>query len=337
MNNQEMLEIISSFAAGCIDKKNYDNLIEYIESGGKLPEGKLGELQNLVALISLTINPQKVPSTLKSKVAKKLLTVQSEIKERIREERSLTKDTNYDIPKDVSEKRTTELTEKNETNKLPINTIATEKTNNEPPLSIYQTSQQNNAVKEEYFKSEKSDSTTNFLSIILSIVALLVIIILYFALNSSINDLEKKYDKLEKELEKNKNSLNMASILLSKNKILIDYFDDENIKLINFKGTSESPASTAKIIINKNKNEAILKINNLPNLNKNEVYQLWIVTKNTTYPLKSFIPQEEDKFILISNFPTIPENDILQYKVTQEKIRDNEIPEGKVILIGIFT
>lgn len=336
MNNQEILEIISSFAAGCIDKKNFDNLIEYIESGGKLPEGKLGELQNLVALLSLTVNKQKAPVSLKSKVAKKLITVQTEIKERIREEKSLTKDTNFDVPKETTSNKLSKTTITEEEKPNSLKPAILDKIKEETTYNSMNKPTENNFNISDKYKIEKSESTSNFLSIILSILALVVIILLYFALNSNINDLEKKYDKLEKEFEKNKNSLNLASTIISKNKLLINYFEDENIKLINLKGTAESPASTAKILFNKNKNEAIFKISNLPSLNKNEVYQLWIVTKNSTYPLKSFTPQEEDNFILINSLPSIPEKDILQYKVTQEKIKDNEIPEGKVILIGIF-
>ncbi|MCF8259995.1 MAG: anti-sigma factor [Melioribacteraceae bacterium] len=76
MPDQAIHEMVSAFASGCIDKANYQNFKNYLESKGSLPYGELGELQNLMVLIPTILEMETPPPDLKNDVAKSLIKLQ---------------------------------------------------------------------------------------------------------------------------------------------------------------------------------------------------------------------------------------------------------------------
>jgi len=51
MADKAIHEMISAFAAGCMDKANFVQFKDYINEGGELPDRELGELQNIISMI----------------------------------------------------------------------------------------------------------------------------------------------------------------------------------------------------------------------------------------------------------------------------------------------
>lgn len=323
MLDQEILEIISSFASGCIDKKNFDNLIDYIENGGKLPEDKLGELQNLVSLLSLTVEKKKAPSHLKSKVAKKLLSVQDEIKARIRADKIVSF-------KDV------ELHDSlvAEAKKDVITEIAkNEKVKSEQKMKKLK--DDDTAEYDNYYReNEKSGSAVSKISIIIALLAILLSILFYFTLTAEISSVETELNKIKNDIKNSKAVINQTSLYLQQNKMLNEIIEAKDISLVKFLGTTDFPAGYAKLFLNTVNNDAIFTAQNLPLLNKNEIFQIWIVTKKNSFPVKSFIPNKNEKYIYIEKLPYIPAKEIMNYKVTLEKINNDDLPEGKIVLLG---
>ena len=48
MSDQVTHEMMSAFAAGCLDKANFDQFKSYLTLGGELPTHELGELQRII-------------------------------------------------------------------------------------------------------------------------------------------------------------------------------------------------------------------------------------------------------------------------------------------------
>src|SRR4030042_2437502 len=93
MDEKVIHEMMSAFAAGCMDKENYINFKNYIDSQGELPYRELGELQNLTAMVPLILELELPDIKLKDRIAKKLIGMQDEIKAKIKERKTKTRST----------------------------------------------------------------------------------------------------------------------------------------------------------------------------------------------------------------------------------------------------
>ncbi|MFH1198121.1 MAG: anti-sigma factor [bacterium] len=91
MAEREIFEMLCAFAAGAMDRKNYVQFKEYVSSGKELPYNDMGELQNIMALIPVILEIEEPKARLKDEVAKKLLSHQKEIKEKLTKEKRKTR------------------------------------------------------------------------------------------------------------------------------------------------------------------------------------------------------------------------------------------------------
>lgn len=72
MDKSSASELIYARALGCLDTQAKSDLIEYLKLGGELTWEELGELQNLVSLLPITLELDSPASTLKDKIARKI-------------------------------------------------------------------------------------------------------------------------------------------------------------------------------------------------------------------------------------------------------------------------
>src|ERR1035437_366337 len=83
MADKAIHEMISAFAAGCMDKANFVQFKDYINEGGELPDRELGELQNIISMIPVILDLEIPDPAIKDMVAKKLIGMKDEIKTKI--------------------------------------------------------------------------------------------------------------------------------------------------------------------------------------------------------------------------------------------------------------
>ncbi len=83
MADRAIHEMVSAFAAGCMDRENFVQFKEYLQSGGELPERELGELQNIIAMIPVILDLETPDPSIKDMVAKKLIGMKDEIKQKV--------------------------------------------------------------------------------------------------------------------------------------------------------------------------------------------------------------------------------------------------------------
>lgn len=69
---QEFHTYVYAYALGCLDREDFNRLIEYTESSGSFPWQELGEYQNLAALLPSFLNIEQPAPNIKDKVARKL-------------------------------------------------------------------------------------------------------------------------------------------------------------------------------------------------------------------------------------------------------------------------
>lgn len=83
MADQIVHEMVSAFAAGCMDPDNYAQFKDYLSQGGELPDRELGELQNIVSMIPVILELEQPDAGIKDMVAKKLIGMKEEIKAKL--------------------------------------------------------------------------------------------------------------------------------------------------------------------------------------------------------------------------------------------------------------
>ncbi|NLT50437.1 MAG: hypothetical protein GXX85_05920 [Ignavibacteria bacterium] len=77
MADREIHEMISSFAAGCMDRENFINFKSYMLKGNDLPYRELGELQNTIALLPVILEKELPSEEIKNKILSKTFVQES--------------------------------------------------------------------------------------------------------------------------------------------------------------------------------------------------------------------------------------------------------------------
>ena len=82
MADKAIDQMISAFATGCLDRDNFIQFKKYIQKGGEVPRGEIGEQQNVMALIPTILEIEQPDEIIKEQVAKKIIEIQEKIKTR---------------------------------------------------------------------------------------------------------------------------------------------------------------------------------------------------------------------------------------------------------------
>lgn len=341
MADQQINEMISAYAAGCMDKDNFVYFRDFIESGGNLPEHELGELQNVMALMPVLLDQKEPAPELKAKVAKKLIGLRDEIKARLKAEKKQTTEKPAPTLKEKTvPKHTTivnkEISEpKNEPDDKPVTSMLEKK-------KLITKMETVAAFEKKLLETEKETSTDKKpelfsyqnIGIAVSAICLLFIVILYFIFSSGQSNLKSEINSLNSELSVLKQRTADAEFFINEQKNLVDFFAHQNITLVNLEGTSDNPDGSGKLLISFDKNEALLYTHKLPALNQGEVFVLWLVSGGRSYSVISFIPAESQKYIRINSLPYVIESEITMFRITSETSENREFPQGQTLMFG---
>ncbi len=351
MASNAIHEMIAAYAAGCIDKKNHQNFREYMESGGDLPVGELGELQNVISLLPVILELETPNPDLKDKVAKKLISLQGEIKEKIKTTKQnqskqyghakkeiVSPTAPTEIPTNLSEPEE-ETTESNRfTPVTPPSLSHTRDTdfydairpNNQPPPPTSQYDLPPRSIKD--IKSNKKGKISfTWIAIGLVFIILLAgLIIVYY----STTQYQTQIASLEKELSGIQNELSTSRQFVNKYDKLIQIMNYEDTKIIPLSAANNNTSGNGKLLISFNHREGLLNLNDMPTLGSNQAFQVWLISDGRSYSLGSFVPNPSDKYIEISDIPYIPMNRIELVRVTIEPLSGSNIPQGPAVLLG---
>ena len=356
MADQAIHEMISAFAAGCMDQENYKQFRNYIRSGGELPEGELGELQNVISLVPSILDLEQPDAELKERVAKKLISLQTEIKKKIKEKKEkstreftgvVEEETKSEKTKtgpdpfatDIHEQRFTQV-EPRKTATAPSEskakrTEAAKETVKPKPLGLQAPTQ---IAKAPQLPPGTQPINSKLLTGIWiglgTLLVVLIIFIIYFF--KATGDIETQVETLTAQNNELRNQLTIANKFITDYSDFVNFFTYKDVKLVNLSGSELSPASSGRMFISFEAREGLLRLNDLPSLSPNEAYQLWIVSRGVSYSLGLFLPKPGDKYLKIANIPFLPENDVDLIRVTNEDKAGADLPQGNTYLFGTF-
>lgn len=360
MTDQTINEMITAFSTGCMDRKNFEQFKNYMQSGGSLPRTELGEIQNIVSMIPVILELETPDAALKDNVAKKLISMQDEIKAKIKEEKLRTKATFAeepglpagslgdfkstakpftgvktfqmpDAPVITKVERTTPLPEDKPASTAveEARRTATRHTEENPPALF---PPQQNLEAEKYFPPEKSPgSVPAYIAIILSII---LFSILGYYIFSTDSGYETEIQSLKDELASLKSDFNTTQNFVATYSELIEFFNRKDLAVLMLESSDPNVTASAKLLFAPNDREALLQLSNVPSLTPNLGYQLWLVSKGQTYSLGVYNPTPNEKYIKIQNMPYIPKSEIDLFKITIEPASGSATPSGQVYLQG---
>ncbi|MFA8342909.1 MAG: anti-sigma factor [Rhodothermaceae bacterium] len=353
MADKQTHEMISAYAAGCLDVDNFINFKEFLTGDGDLPHSELGELQNVMALLSISQDLEQPPAALKTGVAKKLISLKGEIKAKIKAERDTIDRDFTDMKKTVYARPETkfeppaepeEKTEVPPVEEKPIKEKAEKKPEKTEPQT--QSKQEKSKPRDEkrkaayYTEDVETKSKTAARSrfgFFASIAALILISFSVYYSYSTFADTKKEISDINLLLKETQAEAAEAKNFMDEQKKLLNFFSYNDVAVVNFENSDPFGNYSGKLFISFDKTLGLLMINNLPELVPGEMYQLWLVSRGRSYPVISFIPQKHTNYINISELPAISKAEIDMFKITTEKKPNPDMPEGKTILSGGFS
>jgi len=332
MADDAVKEMISAFALGCMDKSNFKQFRDYFEHNGKLPKGELGDLQNIIALIPTILDIDLPDPDVKNELGKRLIQIQKDMKEGIIENRRETriKGTANFVQRDSSTK-IFDVSEKRiqAPNNIPVEDSPKQKTLKTLPkkenitrLNITQPQQ----------KASNRLSIVFIWAFLVFIIVALVVFYNSFSnavdiLNSSNLDLANKISKLRTDLVRTEDFVNQ-------NIEFIEFFNNPNIELVNLKGINPNSKESGKLFVSLGSGEGLLQLQNMPHLEAEMSFQLWLVSKAGTFSLGAFEIRPDKKYIKFSQIPYVIREDIEMFRITRESKGGSIAPTSETILFG---
>ena len=344
MADQEIKEILSAYALGCMDKRNLDHFNEYLEIEGDLPYQLLSDYVNLSSLIPTILTIEKPNPKLKETVAKNLLSLHEEIKKKIKQKNLETaaklefKTTSYSTESDENNFEYVES--RNDRMETEIESKALEESTNFAALStrttLFSPQDYERGTKEveEYQEQRNSTSPFNLFNFILASVMLIILVVFGYYFYNMNKSLGIEVENLKARIAELNTDLVYSKDFISKYEKMIDFFNYTDISVIPLGGTEVSPNSVGRLFISQEGREALLEIKNLPILKNTDSYYLWIVSNQLSYVLTSFVPKTGERYISIPEFPRIPLEEVDLIILTNEPRAGSSTPQGSTFLYG---
>ncbi|MBU0558914.1 MAG: anti-sigma factor, partial [Bacteroidetes bacterium] len=169
-------------------------------------------------------------------------------------------------------------------------------------------------------------------------IALLFVLVLYaiFGAPESTAELETDVADLKTRVRGLQNELANTNEFIGDHISLIEFINNKNIDIINFLSPEAEVNYWGRLFISFDAGEALLQVNSIPSLNQDEVYQVWLVTKDAAFSLGALFINPDENYYKISGIPYVPKEMISLFRITIEKAPSAETPLGKTFLYGVI-
>lgn len=333
MADDAIKEMISAFALGCMDKANYKQFRRYFEKNGELPAGELGDLQNIISLIPTILNIETPNEELKNELGKRLIDIQKDIKNKVIENRRETRIIGAtDFVQRNSATKVFDVNEKRLVgNQNPIN----EEKPKQTTLKTFPKKNENITRLNTTAIPAKPPSNLNviFLWIFLGIL-LIALSFGSYVLLDKISFLDEKNLELSNRIVKLRTDLLRTDDFVSQNMEFVDFFNNPDIDIITLKSANPNSKESGKLFTAFGSGEGLLQLQNMPHLDADMTFQLWLVSKSGTFSLGTFEIRPDKKYMQISEIPFVMKDEIEMFRITKEKKEGTFAPTGETILFG---
>jgi len=140
--------------------------------------------------------------------------------------------------------------------------------------------------------------------------------------------------KLQMQIVKLRTDLSRTNNFVNENKEFVEFFNNPNINIIQLKGLETTSKESGRLLISFDSGEALLQLQNMPRIDSEKVYHLWLVSKGGTFSLGTFEITPDKKYIKFSEIPFVMKEDIQLFRISQELRGITEVSNGETILFG---
>ncbi len=328
MADSEVREIMSAFAAGCMDKENFIQFKKYLQSDGDLPKKELGELQNIISLVPIILEIERPGLFLKNELAKNLIRLQKQ-KSKITAEQNRTTSSGSKV---TQSPLTAEKTRESFINKEEVKTQGEPKevTLKPPPRPVKENSERLTIDEPPLIETYKTPLYSKILIGIAFTLALAAIAVTFIWKN----DYEKEIAQLKGNMASINAELQVSGKFVSDYRMLIDFLNQPDVAIANLKGTDFNPQGSGKVLFGFGNRQALVEIKNQKQIQMNQTLQLWITGREGVVSLGTINLNPEYKFFEISGISDLNKNSIDSVKITVEPRIGSDRPTGATYLSG---
>jgi hypothetical protein len=180
-------------------------------------------------------------------------------------------------------------------------------------------------------KQEKARSRRS-LFVMISFVALLILVAIlgymYFKFSSSVKSYEARINSLNQDMA-------VLNERFSQNKDLQAVLSSKSLRTVNLSGTDIAKNAFGKLFISLDTNHGFIQVSNLPKLQDDEVYQLWINIYDNYMSLAKFKPSDNVVYFPFDT-PQLSEDSEVNFILTEEPSNGVLQPGKKAYMTGSF-
>lgn len=332
MADDAIKEMICAFALGCMDEENYKQFKLYVENKGELPQNELGDLQNIVALIPTVINLETPSEELKNELGKRLISIQKDIKNNVVENRRETRIAADEFMQSNSSTKVFDVNEKRmgAAQKPAVD----EKPDTQPNKAEINKSKNATRLNTISEPVKKGISINNVLHWVFSLILLVTIFLISYFFMGKLSLIEEANAELKNKVIKFRSDLSLTENFLSQSMEFVEFFNNSDIDIIQLKGIESDSRKSGRLFIAFGSGEGLLQLQNMPHIDADMTYQLWLISKSGTFSIGTFEIKPDKKYMPISEIPFVLKEDIEMFRITKEKKDSALAPTGETILFG---
>ncbi|MBN1300157.1 MAG: anti-sigma factor [Melioribacteraceae bacterium] len=321
MADNTVNQIICAYSLGCLDRENFIQFVNYIDGGGELPHGEMGELQNVTALIPVLLAIENPPIKAKNDLAKRVLEIEEKRK------------------KKTAEVSAEEAEASNAFGRIIPGFKQEEKQVSDPeqkPVSgrdkLHDITGDQNIIKSDGTNTTKKNISYLPWIILAILTVLLFALTIYFSNATEL--LETEISELNNQITGLKREVNSTNRFITENIELIEFLNNKKIDIVNLQSSELNPDSYGKLLISFDTGEALLQMKDMPPISDDESYQLWMIGKTESFSLGIILPRPGYDYYRIYNVPSVDKKDIRLFRITKENKAGTETPTGSTYLFG---
>jgi hypothetical protein len=333
MASDAINEMISAFALGCMDKENHKQFRDYIENGGDIPEGKLGDFQNIISLIPTILDISSPREELKNELGKRLIEIQKNIQNNEIEER---RETRIEAEDEFLQRSAS--TKIFDVNEKRLNYSKQSKVIENPtPPPTKETTGKKESRRETTIPTtviQKSNSLSVILLWVFSSLLLIAVAVLFYLHFEQTDNIAKGNAHLTSQIVKLRADLSRTNNFINENKEFVEFFNYPNVIIVQLKGLEKNSKETGRLFISFDAGEGLLHLQNMPHINPEKVFQLWLVSRDNTFSLGTFEITPDKKYMKFSGIPFVMKEDVQLFRITEEEKGVTVAPNGSTVLFG---
>lgn len=316
----DLKEMIASYAVGCMDNENYSYLKKHKKDGGYLPENELGKLQYIISLLPLSLEEKEVPEYLLDRLGNRLLETHKKILGGSLPDRRITKD--------IEESKLDE-------DKPPI-TLIDHQIQEEESDPLKETEKTIPPKADQQVEEEDAQYSKSKLFWIFNFILLAGLLIFSFLLSNETSELSEKVESMKKQLTEINSETSAAKDFITEHMNFVDFFNNPDILITPLSGGKDNPKSFGRFFLSLDAGEGLLELKKMPKPGENEFYTFWMLGKNSQQILNSFNSIPDGKYIKITQIPNGPRQKVYQFVLTLESDSAATKPSTKVYLSGML-